>query len=220
MKLPRNKKIIFFCAHPDDDTFSSGAIIHKLVKNKNKVLCIYLTSSPRAVLGKKTRVEKRIIRMKEGENACKVLGAEPVFLNLDDPVLKATKQNIKLISGIIKKEKPQIIFLPTEYDAHPTHRKVNKIVEKAGKKVKQKWYYETWTPILSPNYIYFFDEKEMKIKKTAMKKHKSQLERADFSEATVALNKFRGIMGPELLGEFSKKYKKQKYGEAFLIKKN
>ncbi len=47
--IPKNQKILFFCAHPDDDTFSSGALIYSLVKNNNKVVCIYLTSSPRGV---------------------------------------------------------------------------------------------------------------------------------------------------------------------------
>jgi len=217
-KLPKSKKILFFCAHPDDDTFSSGALLHTLAKNKNKITCIYLSSSPRAVVGKLSTKEKREIRMQEGTEACKVLKTKPIFLNLDKPTLKVNRENTKLISNIIKKEKPAIVFLPTSYDAHPTHRKVNKIVTKASKKVKQKWFYETWTPISSPNFIYFFDEKLMKVKIKAMKKHKSQLKRADFSQATTALNKFRGIMGPELLGNFGSKHKKQKFGEAFLIK--
>ena len=222
-KLPTNKKILFFCAHPDDDTFSSGVLIHTLAKNKNKITCIYLSSSPRAVVGKLSTKEKREIRIKEGSEACKILGAKPIFLNLDNPTLKVNGENLKLILNLIKKEKPTIIFLPTNYDAHPTHRKVNKIVTKAVKTIKgikEKWFYETWTPIPSPNFIYFFDEKLMKIKIKAMKKHKSQLKRADFSQATIALNKFRGIMGPELLGNFGSKHKKQKYGEAFLIKNN
>ena len=222
MELPKNKKILFFCAHPDDDTFSSGALIYNLVKNNNKVLCIHLTSGLKGIDRKIPTDYKIKIRQTEEINACKILGVRPVFLRLDDPLFNCNSRNINIIIKILKKEKPDIIFLPHEKDAHPTHKKVNKIVLNASKsiKVKKKWFYETWTPLEKPNFIFFFDDLLMKIKISAMKQYKSQLERLDFISAIIALNTFRGITGQELLRGFGKSYKSEKkYGEAFFITK-
>lgn len=222
INIPKNKKIIIFCAHPDDDTFSSGALIYGLAKN-NKVVCIYLTSSPKGVAKDISTEEKIRIRKSEGIKACKILGTRPVFLDLDKPTLRYNKENVGIISKLFKEEKPEIIFIPPKNDAHPTHRKVSKIVLKAIKplKVNETWFYETWTPLGKPNFIFFFNDDLMKIKIEAMKQHKSQLERVDYAGATIALNTFRGIMGQELLGGFGKSYQNgKKYGEAFLIIKS
>jgi LmbE family N-acetylglucosaminyl deacetylase len=221
--ISKSKKILYFCAHPDDDTFSSAALIHALVKNNNKVICVYFKNSPNGV-AKNISIEEKIqIRKTEAVDACRIVGAKPLFLNLDKSPLQFNKENVDLIVELLKKEKPNIIFIPPVNDAHPTHRTVNKIVLKATKSVKvnEKWFYETWTPLAKPNFIFFFDEDLMKIKIKAMEQHKSQLERGDFVNATVGLNTFRGLMGHELLGDFGKIYKnKEKYGEAFLVIKN
>ena len=222
MNLPKNQKILFFCAHPDDDTFSSGALIYNLAKN-NKILCVYLTTSPRGVVKDISTKEKIQIRKTEAINACKVLGAKPIFLDMDKPTLKHNKENVGIISKLLKEEKPDIIFLNPKNDAHPTHKKVSRIVLKAIKSVKinEIWFYETWTLLAKPNFIFFFNDNSMKIKIRAMKQHKSQLERLDFVDATIGLNTFRGIMGQELMGGFGKSYQSEKkYGEAFLIIKN
>jgi len=218
-KIPKNKKIIFFCAHPDDDAFSSGALIYKLTRNKNKIYCIYLTISSRSVKRDIPNEEKIKIRKNEAEKSCKILGTRAIFLDLDKPRLKINEENVGKVIKILKKERPDIIFLPIKNDLHPTHRKVNSIVMKATEFaiIKQKIFYEAWTPIQKPNFIFFFDKKIMKIKIKAMKQHKSQIERLDYSKAIVALNIFRGIMGQELLGGFAKTYNQEKFGEAYLV---
>ena len=221
--IPKNKKILFFCAHPDDDVFSAGALIYTLAKNNNQVVCVYLTSSPRGVAKEVSNEEKIRIRKTEAVNAGKILGVKTVFLDLDKPTLEQNKENTKLIVRLLKEEKPDIIFLPPKNDAHPTHRKVSEIITESQKSVEinENWFYETWTPLEKPNFIFFFDERLMKIKMRAIKRHKSQLERVDYLGAIVSLNTFRGIMGQELLGGFGKSYKNdEKYGEAFLIIKN
>ncbi len=137
--------------------------------------------------------------------------------------MKYNKENVNIIIKLLREEKPDIIFLPPKNDAHPTHRKVSRIVLKAIKSVKinEKWFYEIWTLLKKPNFIFFFNKELMNIKIKAMKEHKSQIERLDYIGATIALNTFRGIMGQELLGGFGKLYKNEKkYGEAFLITEN
>ncbi len=48
-KLPREKKIICFSPHPDDDVISMGGMLRKLVLNQNDITVAYLTSGNIAV---------------------------------------------------------------------------------------------------------------------------------------------------------------------------
>jgi len=214
----RNQKILFFCAHPDDDVFSSGALISHLSKNDNNITCVYLKSSPNGVARDISIEEKIELRKSEAVNSCRILGSKSLFLDLDQPTLECNEENIGIVLDVLQGENPDIVFLPPPNDAHPTHRTVNRIVLKALESfnVNEAWYYETWTPLAIPDYVFFFDEALMKVKIEAMKQYESQLERLDYVGSTVALNVFRGIMGQELMGGFGKSYQnKAKYGEAF-----
>jgi glucosamine-6-phosphate deaminase len=48
-KLPREKRIICFSPHPDDDVISMGGILRKLVENGNQITVAYMTSGNIAV---------------------------------------------------------------------------------------------------------------------------------------------------------------------------
>ncbi|HEY8256567.1 MAG TPA: glucosamine-6-phosphate deaminase [Gemmatimonadales bacterium] len=48
-KLPRDRRIICFSPHPDDDVISMGGILHKLVQNGNELIIAYMTSGNLAV---------------------------------------------------------------------------------------------------------------------------------------------------------------------------
>lgn len=48
-KLPRNKRVICFSPHPDDDVISMGGILRKFVENENHIHVAYMTSGNIAV---------------------------------------------------------------------------------------------------------------------------------------------------------------------------
>ena len=48
-KLHRNKRVICFSPHPDDDVISMGGILRKLVENQNSIVVAYMTSGNIAV---------------------------------------------------------------------------------------------------------------------------------------------------------------------------
>ena len=48
-KLPRERRIICFSPHPDDDVISMGGILRKLVENRNAITVAYMTSGNLAV---------------------------------------------------------------------------------------------------------------------------------------------------------------------------
>ena len=221
-ELPRDKKILVLCAHPDDDTFGMGASIREMARNGCSVICAYLTTSPRGVLGDMTEEEKARTRIQEAREACEILGAEPVFMDfhkdeLDEP------ETLERIIDIVKKLKPDAIFTLPGNDVHPTHAKTAKLAHMAAKELGlgEVWIYEAWTLIREPNCVYFFGENEMKVKRDAMSKHMSQLERqGPTDEAFACLNRFRAIMVREPIRGFGGKHPELgKYAEAFLVEK-
>lgn len=220
LELPRKKRVLIFCAHPDDDTFGMGASIAEMSRNGCKVTCIFLTLSPRAVLGDMPEQEKKDIRIKEAMEACRILGAESVFLDFHKDELEEPG-TLEKITDLTSKLRPDIIFLLPGNDVHPTHRLSSHLVQEAVKEgdVNEIWFYETWTLLPEPNSVYFFGEKEMKLKKKAMRKHESQLERGGpTDEAFSCLNRFRSITIREPMMGFGEKHKEfGRYAEVFLV---
>ena len=54
-KLPRNRRIIVFSPHPDDDVISMGGILNKLHQNENDIIVAYQTSGNIAVFDHEVR---------------------------------------------------------------------------------------------------------------------------------------------------------------------
>jgi len=220
-ELPKNKKIVVFSPHPDDDVISMGATIIKLIKNKNKVSCVYLTPSPKGVLGDILVEEKIKIRENEAIEACKIIGSKPIFSYLarNEEKIDLSNDNINKILNVLKTERPDIVALNHKEDMHPTHRMCSRLILKALEKfhVVKKWFWEEWTPIQNPNCFIFFDENIMNVKIKAIRAHKSQIKRARFDLATKSLNLYRGIMGGEITRGFGSSSEKINYAEVFYI---
>jgi glucosamine-6-phosphate deaminase len=54
-KLPRNRRIILFAPHPDDDVISTGGVLRKLFQNQNDIVVAYQTSGNIAVFDHEVR---------------------------------------------------------------------------------------------------------------------------------------------------------------------
>lgn len=65
-KLPRQKKIIVFSPHPDDDVISMGGILNKLHQNENEIVVAYQTSGNIAVFDHEVRKYLDFMRRTSG----------------------------------------------------------------------------------------------------------------------------------------------------------
>ncbi|HEX9107599.1 MAG TPA: glucosamine-6-phosphate deaminase, partial [Longimicrobiales bacterium] len=65
-KLPRDKRIIVFSPHPDDDVISMGGMLHKLHQNDNDIVVAYQTSGNIAVFDHEVRRYLEFLRRFEG----------------------------------------------------------------------------------------------------------------------------------------------------------
>lgn len=96
-KLPREKPIIVFSPHPDDDVISMGGILNKLHQNDNEIIVAYQTSGNIAVFDHEVRRYLDFARR-----------AEPV-LGMDDG---AVNRRIEEIEEALARKMPGDVDVP------------------------------------------------------------------------------------------------------------
>jgi len=106
-KLARNKRIIIFSPHPDDDVISAGGILHKLQQNGNDIIVAYQTSGNIAVFDHEVRRYLDFIRRSiddfdlKDEELRDLIEEVEAFLDekvpgqVDSPEVQKIKRNIR-----------------------------------------------------------------------------------------------------------------------------
>lgn len=218
------KKILVIAPHQDDEIIGCGGTTAKMISEGHKVYVIYVLSGYSGVTDIKDNRKATRLREREAIQSCKSLGVSKYFfLREKDRQLFYNGETIKKIIKIIREIRPNIVFIPHENEEDFEHTVVSKMSQEAIWIANSKYFpeygnakswiydvilfYEVWTPIQRPNY--FVDITTVRQKKTsALKKHKSQLTKVDYTSAVLGLNRYRGVMS--FVGDFA---------EAFLIKR-
>ena len=125
--------MIFFCAHPDDETFGAGGAIAKYVKEKKNLRVVTFSYGELSHAWLQKRVTREM-RKKELKKAQEILGYKH-HINFgvleDDFTGDAKKKEIReKIVKMIKQFKPDKIFThaPEDRDPMGNHLEVNKLV--------------------------------------------------------------------------------------------
>jgi glucosamine-6-phosphate deaminase len=83
-KLPRDKRIICFSPHPDDDVISMGGILRKLVENDNEITVAYMTSGNIAVFDHDVRRYVDFLERLAGEGKVDANTVVPLAVKIYD----------------------------------------------------------------------------------------------------------------------------------------
>lgn len=117
-------KILAIGAHPDDVEIGMGGTIAFLVEKGHEVTILDLTD------GEPTPTGSRETRIAESLEAAKVLGINNrITLDLPNRYLMDTVENRVKVAEVIRKIKPDILFLHFWTDAHPDHRAASLLSE-------------------------------------------------------------------------------------------
>jgi LmbE family N-acetylglucosaminyl deacetylase len=141
--------------------------------------------------------QARKIREAEARKAARILGiAELEFLRLPDwTVREHLKEGVRLLAPILRREKPELIYLPHPQDAHPDHQAawplLKKILQKSKIQTPALRGYEVWSPLGEPHHLEDIT-KVMPRKLRAVRAHRSQMMEFDYARAVKGLNQFRG----------------------------
>ena len=233
MLIKNNKKILFVCAHPDDELLGCGGTIAKLKKNNFLIKIIFLAEGITARYNKSEFKTKKVLNeIDERNNNClianKVLGISKkdiIFFNytccrLDqEPLIEITK----VIESELNYFKPSIVFTHNKDDINIDHRICFDATIAACRPVKNKsveriytfetpsstdWYtLNTFKPQI---FIDISDFLDLKIQ--AIKKYKKEIKENPHS---------RSIEKIKSLASYRGSYIGTAYSEAFqLIRSN
>lgn len=223
--LPKGKRIGFFSPHPDDAAISAGALLSSLAE-KNKVFEIVMTTGHRAIDSGKGRRQRIRARERETKASAKVIGTKPIFLKsrFYDNGEEIQESDIRKTRALMRKLKPQIVFVPQRLDPHPTHLLSRKTALASIPHHVELWAYETPWALFGHkrfNACFQFSEKEMRKKLKAIRRHESQVQRTRFDTAAKNIAEFRRIIiAEQMFSQLGKKPLETKpYLELFSISK-
>lgn len=129
-KLPREKRVVVFSPHPDDDVISAGGLLRKLHQNDNDVIVAYQTSGNIAVFDHEVRRYMDWLRRfldvfgKDGELSDTIAAVEASLTqkrpgDLDDADVLAIKRTIReseAVAGIetfgMRREQARFLNMP------------------------------------------------------------------------------------------------------------
>lgn len=143
-KQNRRRKALVIGAHPDDPETGCGGTMLLLRDAGYDVLSVYMTKGQGGISGK-SHDEAAAIRVKEGERACGILGARPLFMSQIDGNSEINKARYIEMREVIAAEKPDIVFTHWPIDSHPDHRVCSLLVYDAWRRLDysfELYYYE------------------------------------------------------------------------------
>ena len=215
--MTKKLNILALSPHADDVEIAMGGTIARYVHEGHNVT-ILTAILPKENIDGKIDIFMSKNRIKEAENAAKILGANLEVLNLDPYDFRFNRKYIKLLDQKILSYKPDVIFSCWEHDTHQDHKSLADILFAVTRKNNISInMYEVMLPgglnTYSFNPQYFVNISNfIDIKTEAIKSYKSVFEKkkntySKYFESIVGRAKFRG----EVIGV--------DYAEAFVVVK-
>jgi len=136
-------KILCVGAHPDDPESGCGGTLVRYAALGHSVTIVYLTRGERGIEGKSLD-EAAEIRTAEAENACRIMGATPVFFGQIDGDTVMNREQVGKMQQLIAAESPDLILTHWPVDTHPDHQVASVLT------------YRAWLP-LRPSRLYFYE---------------------------------------------------------------
>lgn len=186
---------IIFSPHQDDACLACGGIIAQKSKNKEKTYIVNTCNGRNVFLlkfNKKTNPtphEVELLRNKEDINAMNHLGIPKnniYFLGFEDVLMfKQKKEAEKKILELIKKIKPDNVYIPSDTEIHPDHISTYEVVKNCLKRIdfkKPVYEYFVWSRLKiakkpEQDIILKDIHDVIEQKKEAVKNYKSQIDR-------------------------------------------
>ncbi|MEU2834961.1 bacillithiol biosynthesis deacetylase BshB1 [Streptomyces lavendulae] len=108
-------KVLAIGPHPDDVELAMAGTILSLRSARHEVVVCDLTD------GEPTPIGTQELRMSEAARAAELLGVRRITLNMPNRSLADTMDNRRQVAEVIRKVRPELLFVPYWEDAHPDH---------------------------------------------------------------------------------------------------
>ncbi|MBE2215024.1 MAG: PIG-L family deacetylase [Opitutaceae bacterium] len=123
-------RILVVGGHPDDPETCAGGLVALAARAGHEVACVYLTTGEAGIEGKGADEAARI-RRAEAENACRILGARPVFFGQIDGATVVDKAWFTRMRELLERERPDLVITHWPIDTHRDHRACASLVYEA-----------------------------------------------------------------------------------------
>src|SRR5450432_1565445 len=114
-------KIVCVGGHPDDTKSGCGGTLARFAAAGHAVVIIYLTRGEAGIPGK-SHEEAAAIRIRESEEACRILQTKPVFAGQTDGDTLLNNDWVRTLQRLLEVEKPDIVFTHWPIDCHKDHQ--------------------------------------------------------------------------------------------------
>jgi len=178
-------KVLAIGAHPDDIELGCFGSLARHASDGDDVTILVLSAGESG--------GKPAIRKRESRESGALIGADVLFLDLTDTLIRDDRSSIWPIEQAIGRLKVDVIYTPSFKDRHQDHRNTSRATISAARSVHEVYLYETpstvqdFSPQLFVNVTDFFSKKL-----EAIRKHKSQRKRYYMvHEAVRGLARFR-----------------------------
>jgi len=200
-------RVLVAAPHPDDDWIGCGGSLLKHLHAGNPVTVVYMTSGDAGGLGM-TKESLAAVREAEARAAAAFAGiTDLIFLRHPDGGLAYDRSSLTETTGLVRRLRPELLYIPHARDAHPDHAVTHRLWVEACRRAGGPWFpecpgdpwtvgtilcYEVWTPLTAATYVEDVSE-FMDLKLAALKRHASQVKALPYHEAVAGLNRYRGI---------------------------
>lgn len=108
-------------AHPDDPESGCAGTLARYAQLGHRVTVVYLTRGERGIRDKSLE-EAANIRSRECQEACGILGANPVFFGQIDGATEVNKTQAHAMVRLLAEQAPDVVFTHWPIDTHMDHQ--------------------------------------------------------------------------------------------------
>jgi LmbE family N-acetylglucosaminyl deacetylase len=185
--------ILAIGAHPDDIEFGCGGTLIKYVQGGHSVFLLVLTKGESGG-DAETRRDEQV-------KSAKIMGAQQIFWGgYVDTKIPTDKECIQKIENVVRRVKPDFIFVNYFDDTHQDHRNLVNCVLSATRYTRNVLFYEVPTTQGFTPTVFVDIDQELEKKLSSLEAHASQVLKTNIKELSIidlarASAHFRGIQG-------------------------
>jgi LmbE family N-acetylglucosaminyl deacetylase len=194
----RALSVVCVGAHPDDPESGCGGTLALYAERGHRVTVIYLTRGEAGIRGQ-THEQAAAIRTAEAEQACRILGARPVFAGQLDGATEVNRAGAEALTALLSNEAPDVLLTHWPIDTHPDHQAASLLALRAHlaspRGRASLYFFEVDTGAQTLGFLptAFVDiTSTREKKKAALFAHRSQDAEAIYRDYHRAMEEFRG----------------------------